>query len=295
MIEKNPIENRYDFTIIFDVECGNPNGDPDADNMPRVDVDTNKGIVTDVCIKRKIRNYIAMRYPAEDGFDIYVNRMGTLNSKDEKALTALKEQKIDKKNEEAFVIDYMCRHYYDIRTFGAVMTGFTRKETKLSGNAGQLTGPVQLSFAKSIDPIFPQCITITRCAITTEKDAENKKNEMGNKWIVPYGLYRMDGFISANKAQKTGFSEDDLEKLWDAIMNMFEEDRAAGRGKMIVRKLIIFKHDNIFGNAPSHKLLEKVVIRKKEGIDNPSSYADYEISIPEQENLPDGVTIEVRE
>lgn len=295
MIEKNPIENRYDFTIIFDVECGNPNGDPDADNMPRVDVDSNYGLVTDVCIKRKIRNYIAMRYPAEEGFDIYVNRQGTLNSKDEQALTALKEQKVDKKNEEAFVIGYMCRRYFDIRTFGAVMTGFAKKETKLSGNAGQLTGPVQLSFAKSIDPIYPQSITITRCAITTEKDAENKKNEMGNKWIVPYGLYRMDGFISANKAQKTGFSDDDLEKLWDAIMNMFEEDRAAGRGKMVVRKLIIFKHDNIFGNAPSHKLLEKVVIRKKEGIDNPSSYTDYDVHVPEQESLPNGVSIEVRE
>ncbi|MBR4455407.1 MAG: type I-C CRISPR-associated protein Cas7/Csd2 [Solobacterium sp.] len=292
--EKKPINNRYEFTILFDVENGNPNGDPDADNMPRVDVDTNIGLVTDVCIKRKIRNYVQMNYDSKDGYDIYINRLGTLNSKDEKALTALETDKINKNDKEAFVINYMCSHYFDIRTFGAVMTTFTQNDKKIPGNAGQLTGPVQLTFAKSINEVYPQNITITRVAITAEKDA-NKKTEMGNKWIIPYGLYRMDGYISANLAQKTGFNDADLEVLWTSIMNMFEEDHSAARGNMVVRKLIIFKHESKNGNAPSHKLFEKIVIHKKETVESPRSFNDYIVSVPSNEELPEGVSVEVRD
>ena len=303
----NTIKNRYEFIILFDVEYGNPNGDPDADNMPRIDPETNIGIVTDACIKRKIRNRIELDHSGDDGYDfageydpenekydIYINRNGTLNSKDEAALKALKENKVDKADEERFVLDYMCGRYFDVRTFGAVMTSFTKNETKLSGNAGQLKGPVQITFSHSIDEVYPQNITITRVAITSEKDAD-KKNEMGNKWIIPYGLYRCEGFISANSAQKTGFSEKDLEELWNAILMMFEEDRSAARGKMVVRKLIIFKHNSKHGNAPAHKLLESVVVEKKDGVDSPRHFSDYNVIIPTNEELPDGVTIEVRD
>lgn len=295
MSKNNAIQNRYDFTILFDVRNGNPNGDPDAGNMPRIDVDTNAGLITDVCIKRKIRNYISLNYGEKDGYDIYINRTGTLNSKDEEALEALKENKINKSEEEKYVIDFMCNKYFDVRTFGAVMTGFTKKEAKLSGNAGHLTGPVQLSFAQSVDPIFPQNVTITRCAITTEKDAQKKNNEMGNKWIVPYGLYRMDGYISANLAQKTGFNNDDIEILWNAIMNMFEDDRSAARGEMAVRKLFIFKHNSKCGNVPSHKLHEMISVKKKDTVDVPRSFDDYEISIPDKNEIPECVELEIKD
>ena len=288
------INNRYEFVILFDVENGNPNGDPDANNMPRIDVDTNKGLVSDVAIKRKIRNVISSYYSEEEGFDIYINRDTYLNKKDEKALEDLKERNINKENEEEHVINYMCSHYFDIRTFGAVMTTFTKKETKLSGNAGQLTGPVQITFAQSVDEVFPQSITITRTAITAEKDAD-KKTEMGNKWIIPYGLYRANGFISANRAEKTGFTYGDLAVLWNAILNMFEEDRSAARGNMAVRKLIIFKHDSKYGNCPAHKLLESVIVRKKDGIEFARSFEDYNIIVPSNEQLPEGVTVEVME
>lgn len=289
------IKNRYDFMILFDVKNGNPNGDPDADNMPRIDPDNNFGLVTDVCLKRKIRNWIQMHKNPEEGYDIYINRNGTLNAKDEKAIKANRENNIAKENEEQFVIDFMSSRYFDIRTFGAVMTGFTKKEAKLSGNAGQLTGPVQITFAQSVDPIYPQNITITRCAITTEKDAENKNNEMGNKWIVPYGLYCAKGYISANLAEKTGFSDEDVEVLWNAVLNMFEDDHSAGRGEMAVRKLIIFKHDSKHGNAQSHKLFDLVKINKKEGVISPKEYSDYIVEFPTQESLPEGVTIDVRD
>ena len=295
MSENKVIDTRYDFTVLFDVENGNPNGDPDADNMPRVDVETNIGLVTDVCLKRKIRNFVQMNCNPDEGYDIYINRIETLNAKDDKALKALGEKKNNKESNEKFVIDYMCSHYYDIRTFGAVMTSFSKKDNKLKGNAGQLTGPVQFTFAKSMDPVYPQSVTITRCAITTEKDAETKANEMGNKWIIPYGLYRMDGYLSANLAQKTGFNEADLEVLWTAIMNMFEEDHSASRGKMAVRKLIIFKHDSRMGNAPSHKLFDLISVNKKDGVESPRSFNDYAIGIPTEVELPAGVHIEVRD
>ena len=303
MAKINPIMNRYEFVILYDVLNGNPNGDPDADNMPRIDPDTNIGIVTDVCIKRKIRNYIERNCDRENGYDIYVTRKGTLNSKDEQALKELKPNAVKKEDEEKFVTDFMTQRYFDIRTFGAVLTGFTKDETKkyttsggkLSGNAGQLTGPVQLAFGHSIDPIYPQNITITRQAITTEKDAEKKSNEMGNKWIVPYGLYRTDGYISATLANRTGFSDEDIKVLWNAILNMFEDDRSASRGQMAVRKLIVFKHDSKLGNAPAHKLLESVKITKKEGVETPRSFNDYKIVVPSPDELPNGVSIKVYE
>lgn len=245
------IKNRYDFVVLFDVENGNPNGDPDAGNMPRVDMESGYGIVTDVCLKRKIRNYVEMSKDEEPGYQIYIKDNIPLNRSDAKAFEYLKidekEIKSLKKTDPQLDIkirDFMCHNFFDIRTFGAVMTTFV----KANLNCGQIRGPVQLGFARSIDPILPQEITITRVAITTESDAERKGTEMGRKYVVPYGLYRVEGYVSANLARKvTGFSEDDLELLWQAILNMFENDHAAARGKMAVRKLIIFKHDSELG------------------------------------------------
>lgn len=293
------IKNRYDFIVYFDVENGNPNGDPDAGNMPRVDAETQYGIVTDVCIKRKIRNYVEMVKEDGEGYRIYIKDHAVLNKLDEEAFSALGTNVKDaadakKANPDIdFKIqEWMCKNFYDIRTFGAVMTTF--KKAKL--NYGQVRGPVQIGFARSIDPIVPQEITITRVAITTEKDSQNKSNEMGSKFIVPYGLYRFEGFVSANLARKTtGFSEDDLELLWEAIINMFENDHAAARGKMTVRKLIIFKHDSEFGNAPSYKLFDSVKTIKKSGDDLPTrSFSDYEINI-DNAAIPSGVSVIVKE
>ena len=249
------IKNRYDFVILFDVENGNPNGDPDAGNMPRVDPETGLGLVTDVCLKRKIRNYVEMAKEDSAGYRIYIKDQVPLNRNDAEALEYLgidKDLKAAKKNDPEIDIkirDWMCANFYDIRTFGAVMTTFVKGAL----NCGQVRGPVQLGFARSIDPIVPQEVTITRVAITTEADAEKKGTEMGRKYIVPYGLYRAEGFVSANLARKsTGFSEDDLQLLWQAILNMFENDHSAARGKMAVRELIVFKHASELGNAPSY-------------------------------------------
>lgn len=300
----NIIKNRYDFVILFEVENGNPNGDPDADNMPRIDLETNQGIVTDVCLKRKIRNYVEAVKENEDGYRIYIKEKVPLNSSDKEAYESLdlnvgamsddsRKKEVDKrkKADENFSVavkDYMCKEFYDIRTFGAIMTTF--KKDKL--NSGQVRGPVQLGFAKSVDPIIPQEITITRVAITTETDAEKKDTEFGHKYIVPYGLYRVDGYISANLARKvTGFDEDDLELLWTAIMNMFELDHAAARGNMAVRKLIVFKHESEFGNAPAFKLFEKVSVKRKDKSKPARCFADYEV-IVDDKNLPSGVTCE---
>ena len=287
------IRNRYEFVILFDVENGNPNGDPDAGNMPRVDPETGCGIVTDVCIKRKIRNYVETLKEDADGYGIYIKDGVPLNRSDAQALEAhgLKEAnlknlkkadpEIDRK-----LRDYMCHKFYDIRTFGAVMTTFV----KAALNCGQVRGPVQLGFARSIDPIVPQEVTITRVAITTEADAARKDTEMGRKFIVPYGLYRMEGFVSANLARKTtGFTQEDLTLLWEAIINMFENDHSAARGKMAVRELIVFRHDSELGSAPAWKLFEAVHVRRKEGVQTARSYADYEVEI-DAENLPDSVT-----
>ena len=288
-----PIKNRYDFVILFDVENGNPNGNPDAGNMPRIDPETGYGLVTDVCLKRKIRNYVEDLKEEAPGYRIYVKEGVPLNRSDAEALTAvgvsgdLKAAKkadpdIDKK-----LRDFMCANFYDIRTFGAVMTTFVKGAL----NCGQVRGPVQLNFARSIDPIVPQEVTITRVAITTEADAEKKGTEMGRKHIVPYALYRAEGYVSANLARKTtGFSEDDLQLLWQAILNMFENDHSAARGKMAVRELIVFKHDSELGCAPAYKLFQKVQVKPVEGVEVPRKYGDYVVSV--SDDLPEGVHCE---
>lgn len=286
------IRNRYDFVILFDVENGNPNGDPDAGNMPRIDPETGCGLVTDVCLKRKIRNYVEMVKEDTPGFGIYIKDGVPLNRSDAQALAdcGLKDTdpKVLKKADpdiDRKLRDAMCGRFYDIRTFGAVMTTFV----KAALNCGQVRGPVQLGFARSVDPIVPQEVTITRVAITTEADAEKKGTEMGRKFIVPYGLYRAEGFVSANLARKsTGFNEDDLSLLWEAILNMFENDHSAARGKMAVRELIIFKHDSELGNAPAWKLFDKVHVSHREGVQPARQYSDYTVEVDEA--LPEGVT-----
>lgn len=288
------IKNRYEFVILFDVENGNPNGDPDAGNMPRIDPETGYGLVTDVCLKRKIRNYVEMVKEDETGYGIYIKEDVPLNRSDNKAFEYLgvnektvKELKKKDPDADLKIRDFMCRNFYDIRTFGAVMTTFV----KASLNCGQVRGPVQIGFARSIDPIVSQEVTITRVAITTEKDAENKSTEMGRKNIVPYALYRAEGYISANLARKvTGFSEDDLELLWDAIINMFENDHSAARGKMAVRELIVFKHSKELGDCPAYKLFDSVEVKRKEDVIYPRKYQDYTINICE-DMIPDTVEL----
>lgn len=291
------IKNRYEFVVLFDVENGNPNGDPDAGNMPRVDPETGYGIVTDVCLKRKIRNYVETVKEDAPGYEIYIKDGVPLNRSDKRALEYLgvEEGKIKEKKKEDGALDlkvrdFMCANFFDIRTFGAVMTTFTKNAL----NCGQVRGPVQLSFARSVEIVVPQELTITRTAITTEADAENKKTEMGRKYIVPYGLYRAEGYISANLARKvTGFSEADLELLWEAIMNMFETDHSAARGKMAVRELIIFKHDSELGCAPAHKLFDAVHISRTNNDGPARSFADYKVEI-DTAAIPAGVTVERR-
>ena len=286
------IKNRYEFVVLFDVENGNPNGDPDAGNMPRIDPESGYGLVTDVCLKRKIRNYVEMVKEDEEGYQIYIKENVPLNRSDNQAFEYLgideKKAKDLKKNDpeaDRKIRDFMCKNFFDIRTFGAVMTTFV----KASLNCGQVRGPVQLGFARSVDPIISQEVTITRVAITTEKDAGVKSTEMGRKNIVPYGLYRVEGYISANLARKvTGFSEEDLELLWEAIINMFEHDHSAARGKMAVRELIVFKHSKELGDCPAYKLFEVVEVQRKEEVIYPRKYQDYEITIHE-EQIPETV------
>ena len=292
------IKNRYEFVILFDVENGNPNGDPDAGNMPRVDPETGYGLVTDVCLKRKIRNYVETVRENEKGYRIYIKDGVPLNRSDLEAYADLgvdektiKDAKKKDSTLDARVRDFMCQNFYDIRTFGAVMTTFV----KAALNCGQVRGPVQLGFARSVEPGAPQEVTITRVAITTEADAEKKGTEMGRKHIIPYGLYRAEGYVSANLARKvTGFSEEDLTLLWEAIINMFEHDHSASRGKMAVRELIVFKHDSELGNAPSYKLFDTVTVtRKQNGTQDEHiparCYADYEVHIDEAA-IPEHVT-----
>lgn len=287
----DPIKNRYEFVILFDVENGNPNGDPDADNMPRIDPETGHGIVTDVCLKRKIRNYVETVKEDAPGYLIYIKDNIPLNVSDRSAFQALKidEKKISKKDDpdiDRKIRDYMCSQYYDIRTFGAVMTTFV----KAALNCGQVRGPVQIGFARSIDPIVPQEVTITRVAIATEEDAQKKNTEMGRKHIVPYALYRTEGFVSANLARRfTGFSEEDLALLWEGIINMFENDRSAARGKMAVRELIVFRHDSELGNAPAYKLFDTVTVERKDKSAPARNYSDYTVTVDET-SLPQGVT-----
>ena len=293
------IKNRYEFVVLFDVENGNPNGDPDSGNMPRIDPESGLGLVTFWCVMLKILNYVETVKEDAKGYKIYIkedvplNRsdreacesLGITETEDKKVTEALKKLKKSDKDVDIKLRDYMCDNFYDIRTFGAVMTTFV----KASLNCGQVRGPVQLGFARSIDPIVSQEVTITRVAITTEKDAENKSTEMGRKNIVPYGLYRVEGYISANLARKvTGFSEEDLDLLWEAIINMFENDHSAARGKMAVRELIVFKHSKELGDCPAYKLFDAVEVRKKEEIEYPRKYQDYTVQIHE-EMIPDSV------
>ncbi|PWI57576.1 type I-C CRISPR-associated protein Cas7/Csd2 [Sulfoacidibacillus thermotolerans] len=289
MGEKMGLSKRYEFVLLFDVENGNPNGDPDAGNMPRLDAETGCGLVTDVSIKRKVRNYVELAKQGEPSYDIYVKEAAVLNNLNKEAFAnypdiELKEKKPDKmeakhKKDQLMLSRWMCDKYYDIRAFGAVMT--------TGVNCGQVRGPVQFSFAKSIDPISPQEITITRMAVTNERDAE-KERTMGRKSIVPYGLYRMEGFVSAPLANQTNFGEEDLELLWSALLNMFDHDRSAARGKMATQKLIIFEHSTVLGNAPAHKLFNLVKVTRKSGVDIARSFDDYEMLIGE---APQGVTI----
>lgn len=280
------IANRYEFVLLFDVENGNPNGDPDAGNTPRVDPETGHGLVTDVCLKRKIRNYVALAKDQAEGFKIYVQEKSVLNRTNEEAYKAFdlksEAKKLPKKIEDALrITGWMCANFYDIRAFGAVMT------TEV--NCGQVRGPVQLAFAKSVEAIIPQEITITRMAVTNEKDLE-KERTMGRKHIVPYGLYVAHGFISAPLAEKTCFSEEDLELLWESLLNMFEHDRSAARGLMSSRKLFVFKHENKMGNAPAHKLFELIDINRAEGSIGPArSFKDYTVIVG---SVPPGVILQ---
>lgn len=286
-MENNAIKNRYEFVMLFDVENGNPNGDPDAGNMPRTDPETSAGIVTDVCLKRKIRNFVELYKDGEAGYNILVKADRSLNSKFTEAYDALnlqKGQKGKKTDDVKKAQEYICANYFDVRTFGAVMsTG--------DDPCGIVRGPVQINFAKSIDPVYVQDITVTRQAVTTDKDFnEKKQSEMGKKSFISYGLYRAEGYVSALLAQKvTGFSEDDLELLWNSIINMFENDRSAARGKMCLRKLYVFKHDSALGNAPAHILFDKIKVEKNDNVIAPRSFGDYTITI--DDNMPAGIEL----
>ena len=284
------IANRYEFVLFFDVENGNPNGDPDAGNMPRIDPEDNRGLVTDVCLKRKIRNYVELAKNGAERFNIYVQEKAVLNRRNQMAYDACnlkpETKKLPKKEQDAVMVtDWMCNNFFDIRTFGAVMT------TEI--NCGQVRGPVQLAFSKSIDPVMPAEFSITRMAVTNEKDVD-KERTIGRKFIVPYGLYRVEGFVSAPLAEKTGFSEEDLQLLWESLINMFEHDHSAARGKMSSRKLFVFKHANRMGNMPAHKLFDCIKAEKK--VEGPArAFADYAITV-ENEDIEalkaKGVTME---
>ena len=276
------LKNRIDFVYIFDVQDGNPNGDPDAGNLPRVDAETGMGLVTDVCLKRKVRNYVQVAKGCADGYDIFIKEKAVLNT----LIDAAHEEEEVKsaKDKTSAARDVMCKKYYDIRTFGAVMS--TGK------NAGQVRGPIQFTFARSVDPIAAMEHSITRMAVATEKEAEKQGGDnrtMGRKATIPYGLYVCHGFISANLAKQTGFSEEDLALFWDALKNMFDVDRSAARGLMSAQKLIVFKHDSVLGNAPANKLFDLVKVEKKcDGA--PREFEDYKVAI-NRNNLPTGVNV----
>ena len=304
------IKNRYDFVFLFDVKDGNPNGDPDFDNMPRTDEETEQGLVSDVCIKRKVRNYVHLLKGLEAPYDIFIREGNVLNS-----LIREKRNEADKANDDEKKAiksgrEVMCAQYYDIRTFGAVMStgdekaeetdsekstkGKKEKSDKKIKGLGVVRGPVQFTFARSIDPILSKSNSVIRCCVTKESDALNKDNTIGNKYTISYGLYRMHGFISATDAVKTGFSEKDKDLLFDALINAFEHDRSAARGEMNPRALIVFKHESPLGNARAGLLFDLIKVKSKEGIEYPRSFGDYEVTIPSQEDLETkypGVTI----
>ncbi|TAN37771.1 MAG: type I-C CRISPR-associated protein Cas7/Csd2 [Verrucomicrobia bacterium] len=284
----NPIKNRYDFVLIFDVQDGNPNGDPDAGNLPRVDAETGCGLVTDVCLKRKVRNYATLTKTDEPGYDIFVKERAILNVKIDEGYKAAgldpeaakkAEEKKDKGQERRAQIaaarGKMCELFYDIRTFGAVLS--------TGANAGQVRGPVQMTFGRSVDPIVSLEHCITRLAVTSEDDAKTKETEMGRKNTVPYGVYVAHGFVSAHLAVQTKFSEDDLKLFWEALVNMFEHDRSAARGLMATRKLIVFKHDTALGNAPAHVLFEHVKVERVDTTKPPRAFSDYRVTLDGKE------------
>jgi CRISPR-associated protein Csd2 len=290
-----PINNRYDFVLLFDVIDGNPNGDPDAGNLPRVDPETGHGLVTDVCIKRKVRNYVGLLKEEQPPFEIYVKEKAVLNRQHERAYQALgvdlgKEEGKRKGGEHVDQARaWMCQNFFDVRTFGAVMsTGV---------NCGQVRGPVQLTFARSVAQVVPLEHSITRMAVATEREAEAQSGDnrtMGRKYTVPYGLYRAHGFISAPLAAQTGFSQEDLELFWQALINMFEHDRSAARGQMSTRGLINFKHAGSLGNAPAHALFDLVKVGHTAESEGPArSFADFKVQLPTPEQLPPGVGMQV--
>lgn len=281
------VTNRYDFVLLFDVKDGNPNGDPDAGNLPRVDPETGNGLVTDVCVKRKVRNYVQLSKGTETSYDIFVKEKAILNNLIDEAHEQEEVKRKEKSEKTEAARKFMCGKYFDVRTFGAVMS--TGK------NAGQVRGPVQFTFARSVDQVVPLEHSITRMAVATEAEAEKQQGDnrtMGRKFIVPYGLYRCHGFISAPLAAQTGFSDNDLSLFWDALLMMFEHDHSAARGQMATRKLIVFKHNSAMGNHPAHVLFDKVKVDAKQ---KPArDFNDYLVVVPSQADMPEGVTLEVK-
>ena len=284
------ITNRYEFVLLFDVENGNPNGDPDAGNMPRFDPETGHGLVTDVCLKRKVRNYVELAYGGEAPYSIYVREKAVLSVSRAPAYAALDKNLKDEAEKVAAAQVWMCQNFYDVRAFGAVMSTTTN-------NCGQVRGPVQLAFARSVEPVVLQEFSITRMAVETEKEALSQKGgnrTMGRKFAIPYGLYRAEGFISAPFAQKTGFTEEDLALFWQALTNMFEHDHSAARGKMSARQLVVFKHADKLGNAPAHKLFETIRVARSTPDKAPARcFGDYVVTLPDNEQLPAGVEMQV--
>jgi CRISPR-associated protein Csd2 len=281
------MNNRYDFVYLFDCKDGNPNGDPDAANSPRIDPQDMRGLVSDVCIKRKIRNFALLAKERAAGYDIFVQQGSVLNEAIQKAHTELghdvdgKKKTADRKQVQSARAE-MCKRYFDVRTFGAVMS--------TGSNAGQVRGPVQISFSRSIDPILPLDLSITRMAATESKDADAPNQTMGRKNLIPYGLYCCQGYISAHLARETGFNDADLELLRQSLTQMFDHDRSASRGTMAPQKLIVFKHDSALGNAPAHKLFERVTVQRKSGVPVARSFSDYDFAVNEA-NLPTGVKV----
>lgn len=286
--------NRYDFALVFDVRDGNPNGDPDAGNLPRLDAESGHGLVTDVSLKRKVRNFVGLVKGEQPPYEIYVKEKAILNQTHERAYVAIGAEdqlKGDEKKRKGSgdTVDkarkWICKNFFDVRTFGAVMS--------LGVNCGQVRGPVQLTFARSVDPIVALEHSITRMAVATEAEAEKQQGDnrtMGRKHTVPYGIYVAHGFVSSFLAKQTGFDEDDLELLWQALENMFEHDRSAARGEMATRGLFVFKHDSELGNAHAHALFDRITVKRRDGVEVPRSFGDYEVSVNE-ENMPSGVRL----
>lgn len=277
------LEKRIDFVYIFDVQDGNPNGDPDAGNQPRVDAETGHGLVSDVCLKRKVRNYVQIARESRPAYGIFIQETAVLDNRVEEIYETEEVKKAEKNSQKDAAKKALCGRYYDIRTFGAVIA------TKGKDKQGQVRGPVQLTFGRSVDPVVSLNHTITRMAVTKESD-KDKERTMGRKSTVPYGLYVAHGFINANLAGQTGFDSDDLELLWEALANMFDNDRSAARGLMSARRIIAFEHSSKLGNAPACTLFDRVKIKKKDGIDTPRCFGDYIVSI-DTNNLPEGITI----